>query len=194
MSPPRISPDGSRLFRFVGALACAAAMLVACAHLAPDEREFVVGAERLSELLARRLKVEKNLLDVLYVSAGKPVVTLDPASQRLRVDLDLSVKHPFSSRPLTGRSALSGGLGFDASSLTVLLTEPRLERLEIDAVPPPLREPVSRLSAALGRELLSSYPLLTLEPRQLAAQGQEYDVAGIEIVPQGLKIRLRRKP
>jgi len=173
-------------------LGLAAILLCACA-IAPEQREVVVSADKLSELLARRISVDRKLLDVFRVRTGKPTVVLDPHTQRLRVDLDLTLAHPFSSRPLNGRAGISGGLAFDAATRTVMLTEPRVERLDIDAVPSALREPISRLGAALGAELLDEYPLVTLEPKHLMAHGQEYRVLGFDIVPEGLKVMLRAR-
>ena len=177
------------------ALALAVLFMAGCAKLgAPEQREVIVSADKLSELLARRLSVDKKVLDWVQLKTGKPEVVLDPQSQRLRVELDLTLTHPFSSRPVNGRAGISGGLAFDAATRTVMLTQPRIERLDIDAVPQALRNPAERLGAALGSELLDQYPLVTLEPRQLTAFGQEYRVLGFDIAPEGLKVILRAKP
>ena len=169
-------------------------LLAACANFAPEQREVVLSAQRLSDLLGRRLSVEKTFFDVLELRTGKPTVVLDAQTQRLRVDLDLSLGHPFSSQPLQGQAAISGSLAFDAATRSVLLTEPRVEKLDFARVPPLLREPVSRLGVALGKELLDRYPLATLEPGQLTWHGQEYRVLGFDIVEEGLKVILRRQP
>jgi hypothetical protein len=176
-------------------LASVVLSIAACTDFgAPEQREVVVSAQKLSELLGRRLSVEKKVLDVLYLRTGKPEVVLDPQSQRLRVDLDLTLTHPFSSRPLHGRAGISGGLAFDADTRTVMLTQPRIEKLDFDAVPQALRDPIGRLGAALGSELLDQYPLVTLEQRHLTALGREYRVLGFDIVPEGLKVILRARP
>jgi hypothetical protein len=175
-------------------LGIATLLLSACANLiAPEQREVVVSAEKLSEVIGKRIRIERKLLDVFEVRAGKPTIVLDPQTQRLRVELDLSLGHPFSSRPLSGRAGISGGLAFDEATRTVLLTQPRVDRLDVDAVPSALRDPVSRLGAALGSALLDQYPLVTLEPRQLTVHGQEYRVLGFDIVPEGLKVILRAR-
>lgn len=175
--------------------ACIAALLLAaCTGLvAPEQREVMIAREKLGELLAKRLKLDTKVLDVLHLRTGEPVVRLDPQAQRLRIELDLTLAHPFSSRPLQGRTAISGGLAFDAATLTVMLTDPRIERLDMDTVPSALREPVSRLGAVLGEELLASYPLVQLEARHLTFLGQEYRVLGFDIVADGLRVVLRAK-
>ena len=155
------------MFALLGALA---ALLAACA-LAPEQREIVVSAERLSELLARHLSVDRKVLELFRLRTGKPTVVLDPQSQRLRVELDVSLGHPFSSRPLKGQAAISGGLAFDAATRTVMLSQARVEKLDFQAVRAALREQVGRLGAVLGNELLDNYPLVTLEWSSLLPEG-----------------------
>jgi hypothetical protein len=181
--------------RAILAFFCAlAALLPAGCALAPEQREVIVSAQKLSELIGRRMSVDKKVLEVFRLRTGKPEVVLDPQAQRLRVELDVSLGHPFSARPLDGRAAISGGLAFDAATRTVLLTEPKVEKLDFEAVPAALREPVSRLGTALSKELLASYPLVTLQPGQLSALGREYRVVGFDIAPEGLKIMLTARP
>ena len=194
---PDGNPEGSfvsRSIAFSSATLLVVVLIAGCTSLlAPEERELVVSAERLSELLDRRISIDKNFFDVLQVKTSNPKVVLDPQTQRLRVDLEVRVGHPFSSRPLTGRTGISGGLAFDSQTRTVLLTEPQVEKLDLDEVPSGLRDPIAMLSRTLGRELLDKYPLVTLEPRHLTAHGREYRVIGFDIVPEGLRVLLKAK-
>ena len=109
----------------------------------------------------------------------------------LRADFGVTLMHPFSSRPLTGRTAISGALGYDAATRSVMLLEPRIESVDLEAVPPALREVTSRLAAALGRELLGNYPLVTVQQKDLSTFGRDYRVAGFEVVEEGVRVILR---
>ncbi len=172
----------------------AALLLAGCAPFGvPVQREVLISTDRLNELLARRLIVDRTVLDVFQLRTGKPVAVLDPEAQRLRVDLDLGLMHPFSPYPLEGQAAISGGLAFDSATRTVLLTEPRVEQLHFAAVPAALRDAVSRMAGVLGSELLDQYPLARLEPAQLTFLGQEYRVLGFDVAEEGLKVILRAK-
>ncbi|MCC6532889.1 MAG: DUF1439 domain-containing protein [Burkholderiales bacterium] len=178
---------------FAGLLLIAIALATACTHLGLQQREVFVSADKLSEALAKRLSIERKLLDVFTVRIAQPKVTLEPGSQRLRVDFDLSLGHPFSTRPMSGRAGISGALGYDAASRSVMLLEPKVERFEIEGTPPAVRDPLGRLGAALGAELLGKYPLLTLQPRDLTAYGREYRVLGFEVLEKGIQVVLRAK-
>jgi hypothetical protein len=170
-------------------------LLAACTNLlAPENREIIVSEARLAALIDRHLSIDKNFFDVLQVKTFDPKVTLDPTTQRLQVDLDLRVAHPFSTRPLSGHTAISGGLAYDPATLSVLLTDPRVEKLDLPSAPSGLRDPIAMLGRALGRELLDGYPLVKLEPKQLSVHGREYRVIGFDIVPAGLRVLLKAQP
>lgn len=172
-------------------LGFAAALIGACAHLPLQEREVVVPLSRLTEAVSRRIGDERKVLEVFRVRVGDPKLAADTANQRLRADFALTLTHPFSSRPLTGRVALSGALGLDADANNVVLLEPRLERLDLDAVPAALRDVTARLATGLGRELVASVPLLGLQDKNLSTMGRAYRVAGFDIVVEGVRIKLR---
>lgn len=177
----------------IAAVLAAALVLAACTAFGPQQREVTVSAERVAQALGKRFAVDRKR-ESLQLGMDKPKVTLDPQAQRLRADFDLSVIHPLFARALTGRAGISGGLAYDAATLTLALREPRIETFEIDGVPPALKDTVNRLSAMLGSELLRSYPLLTLRPQDLRAGGYDYEVKNIEIMQDGIKVTLVPKP
>jgi hypothetical protein len=172
-------------------LAFAVALICACSHLPLQEREAVVPLSRLTEAVSRRIGDERRFLEVFRVRLGEPKLAADPATQRLRADFALTLSHPFSSRPLTGRASLSGALGYDAGTQNVMLVGPRIERLELDAVPPALGDAAARLATALGRELVGDFPLLSMKDKDLSTMGRDYRVAGFEVVEGGVRVRLR---
>jgi hypothetical protein len=172
-------------------LAIVAALLAACAQLPLEQREVVVPLSRLTEALSRRIGDERKFLEVFTIRLSDPKLATDPLAQRLRADFGITLTHPFSNRPLTGRAALSGALGYDPDARNVVLLEPRIDRLDLDAVPAALRDVSARLASALGRELVGTFPLVSLRDRDLSAYGRNYRVAGFELVEQGVRVTLR---
>lgn len=167
-------------------------MLIAgCAHLPLQEREVDVPLDRLTAAISRRIGDERRVLEVFRVRIDDPKLAADPAAQRLRADFALTLTHPFSSRPLTGRAAVSGALGYEAQTNQVVLLEPRIDRLDLDAVPAALREITARLASTLSRELVGSFPLISLKERDLSTMGRDYRVAGFEVVEAGVRVKLR---
>lgn len=168
-----------------------ALLLASCAQLPLQQREVLVPLSRLTEALSRRIGDERRFLDVFSVRISDPKLASDPGAQRLRADFAIAVTHPFSGRPVTGRATLSGALGYDAEAYNVVLLEPRIERLDLDALPAALRDVSARLASALGRELVGSFPLVSLRDKDLSTYGRNYRVAGFELVEQGVRVMLR---
>ena len=182
---------GLRQLWHITCLASVAVIVGGCAQL--REREIVIPAERLNAALEKRLSVERKLLDIVRVKIDRPKLSLDPSVQRLRADFDLILTHPFSSRPVTGRAGISGALGFDAASASVMLLDPKVESFEVDAMPSGLGERATRIGAALGAELLAKYPLVSLREKDLRALGDDYAVVRFEVLEDGVRVTLRPK-
>lgn len=166
-------------------------LIAACAHLPLQEREVLVPLDRLTAAISSRIGDERRVLEVFRVRIADPKLAADPAAQRLRADFSLTLTHPFSSRPLTGRAAVSGSLGYESKTNEVVLLEPRIDRLDLDAVPAALRDVTARLASTLGRELVGSFALVSLKDRDLSTLGRAYRVAGFEVVEAGLRVKLR---
>ena len=66
-----------------------------------------------------------------------------------------------------GQAAVSSGLLWDASGLSVRLQDPRVEQLRIDGVTGNDAQNVERISAAVVQEALQGYPLHTFRPDEL---------------------------
>jgi len=186
---------GLMLVRRAAWVLAAALTLTGCAGMpfGPQPREVTFSAERVAEALGKKIGINKTMLDLFRVKVEKPKVTFDPQAQRLRANLEVSLVHPFSTRPLTGRAGISGGIAYDATTLTVVLLEPRIENLDIDGMPPALRDSVNRLRSALGSELLQSYPLFALTPQNLKLNGYDYEVKGIEVMQDAIRVMLMPK-
>ena len=66
-----------------------------------------------------------------------------------------------------GQVAVSSGLLWDASGLSVRLQDPRVEQLRIDGVTGNDARTVERISAAVVQEALQGFPLHTFRPEEL---------------------------
>ena len=71
----------------VFAVCVAAVVLAACTELGlPEQREILIPREKLNGLLARRLTLDKTLLDVLHLRTGEPAVVARIADGRVLLD------------------------------------------------------------------------------------------------------------
>jgi Protein of unknown function (DUF1439) len=165
----------------------AAIFLAGCAGLA--EHTVTVSEAQLQQKLQAKLIAPMTVMKIFSLALTNPVIKLDGQTERMSASLDAQISNPFS-RAMSGKAAISGKLRFDAISNSVLLTDARLESLNIDGLGGRNAELVSILGQQLGTELLKDFPLYTLKPDDLKLAGITLTPKLMRITPQGLQVTL----
>ena len=165
-------------------------LLAACST---TSRKFSISEEELQKHITRELSLPLTVLRIFDVHLGNPVIRLDQASGRMLAKIDTKISSPLSSQTLDGTMHLSGRLGFDADSNTLMLHESRIENLDIRGLTADDRynELFNLLAAKLGSELLSNIPLYTFSPDELKRGNRHYIPDDFRIVGRELRITLQ---
>jgi hypothetical protein len=162
-------------------------LLSACATIA--DRTVTVTEAQLQQKLQDKLIAPITLLKIFNVSLSQPVIKLDGQTERMSATLDALVSNPLS-RALSGKAAISGKLRFDPASQSVLLTDARIDALNIDGLGGRYSELLTLLGAKLGSELLNDLPLYTLKSDDLKVAGIQFLPKLMRVTPQGLQVTL----
>ncbi|HXD07530.1 MAG TPA: DUF1439 domain-containing protein [Burkholderiaceae bacterium] len=130
--------------------------------------EFSATRDELQAELARRFPIMRRYGDLASVSLHDPQLALDGSANRATLASRLVIVSPLL-RPSSvgGQVAVSSGLLWDASGLSVRLQDPRVEQLHIDGVTGNDAQNLERISAAVVQEALQGYPLHTFRPDEL---------------------------
>jgi hypothetical protein len=98
-----------------------------------------------------------------------------------------------SAQALDGSISLSGRLGFDEGSSTVMLYDSRIENLDIQSMVTDDRysELFNLLVTRLGSQLFSSIPLYTFKLDELKIGNRRYVPDRFQIVGSELRVTLR---
>jgi hypothetical protein len=130
--------------------------------------EFTATRDELQAELARRFPITRRYGELASVSLHDPQLALDGNANRATLASRLVIVSPFL-RPssVRGRVAVSSGLRWDASGLSVRLQDPRAEQVRIDGVTGDDAEKLERISASVVQEALQGYPLHTFRPEEL---------------------------
>jgi hypothetical protein len=130
--------------------------------------EFTATRDELQAELARRFPITRRYGELASVSLHDPQLALDGNANRATLASRLVIVSPFL-RPssVRGRVAVSSGLRWDASGLSVRLQDPRAEQVRIDGVIGDDAEKLERISASVVQEALQGYPLHTFRPEEL---------------------------
>ncbi len=161
--------------------------LAACATL--TEHTVTISEAQLQQKLQAKLIAPITVLKIFNVALSQPLIKLDGQSERMTATLDALITNPFS-RALAGKAAISGKLRFDAHSRSVVLTDAKIESLNIDGLGGRSAELIAVLSQQLGANLLNDFPLYTLKPDDLKVAGIALTPKLMRVTPQGLQVTL----
>ena len=157
------------------------ALLSGCASLLPPQ-EIEIPLSRLQQSVQKNFPFNARYFDLFEVSLSRPVLSLQPASDRLVLALEARVQAPLIKTPWQGELLLSGGLRIDPLRRAVILTEPRLENIRLDPATATYTSRFARLGSQLAEDLIGEKVLYTLAP-------DAFVVAGKRFVPTGITTR-----
>ena len=156
-------------------------LLSGCASLLPPQ-EIEIPLSRLQQSLQKKFPYTERYFGLLDVTLSNPVLSTQPAADRMLIALDAQVLPPLIKTPWQGELLVSGRLRIDPARRAVLLTEPRLENIKLDAATDTYTSRVARLGKQLAEDLIGETVLYTFAP-------DAFVVAGKRFVPTGITTR-----
>jgi len=156
-------------------------LLSGCASLLPPQ-EIEIPLSRLQQSIQKKFPYTERYFSLLDVTLSNPVLSTQPAADRMLIALDAQVLPPLIKTPWQGELLVSGSLRIDPARRVVLLTEPRLENIKLDAATGNYTSRVARLGKQLAEDLIGETVLHTFAP-------DAFVVAGKRFVPTGITTR-----
>jgi hypothetical protein len=156
-------------------------LLSGCASLLPPQ-EIEIPLSRLQQSVQKKFPYTERYFSLLDVTLSNPVLSTQPAADRMLIALDAQVLPPLIKTPWQGELLVSGSLRIDPARRVVLLTEPRLENIKLDDATSSYTSRVARLGKQLAEDLIGETVLYTFAP-------DAFVVAGKRFVPTGITTR-----
>jgi hypothetical protein len=153
-------------------------LLSGCASLLPPQ-EIEIPLSRLQKSVEQNFPFNARYRDLFDVTVSNPRLSLQPAADRLMLGLDTRVQPPLIKTPWQGELLVSGGLRIDPVRRAVILTEPRLENIKLDAATGNYTSRLARLGTQLAEDLLTDRVLYTFAPDAFVVAGQRFVPTGI---------------
>jgi hypothetical protein len=164
--------------------------LAACATLVP--REYLITHEKLAEKLDRSFPLHREIGQGLFsATLNTPELGFITAQNRISLAANFSAYSVLSGN-VQGHFVMTCALHYDAIQRAVFLQDARLESLKIgpdNAYAEILRPALERV---LG-EYLRENPLYRFRADELRFAGADIEITGIEVVENGIKIKLSPK-
>lgn len=158
----------------------------------PDQ---VLSARKLDELVARAFPYTHRLSGLASLTLRNPRLRLLPERNRLGTALDLLLVERLTGSRLGGGMDLDYGLRYDGREGAVRMTDVRVNRLAVDALPQPYQDLLSRYAPPLAEQLLDDFALYRFPRDQLAlVRSMGLTVRALHVEPDGLHIALAPEP
>ncbi len=153
-------------------------LLSGCASLLPPQ-EIEIPLSRLQQSIQKKFPYAERYFGLLDVTLSNPVLSTQPAADRMLIALDAQVLPPLVKSPWQGELLISGTLRIDPAQRAVLLTEPRLENIKLDAATGTYTSRLARLGTQLAEDLIGETVLYTFAPDALIVAGKRFVPTGI---------------
>ena len=153
-------------------------LLCGCASLLPPQ-EIEIPLSRLQQSVQKSFPFNARYFDLFEVSLGNPVLSLQPASDRLVLALEARVQPPLIKTPWQGELLVSGRLRIEPARRAVILVEPRLENIKLDAATGTHTSRLARLGTQLAEDLIGETVLYTFAPDAFVVAGKRFIPTGI---------------
>ncbi len=148
-------------------------LLSGCASLLPPQ-EIEIPLSRLQQSIQKKFPYTERYFGLLDVTLSNPVLSTQPAADRMLIALDAQVLPPLIKTPWQGELLVSGSLRIDPVRRVVLLTEPRLENIKLDAATGSYTSRVARLGKQLAEDLIGETVLYSFAPDAFVVAGKRF--------------------
>ena len=153
-------------------------LLSGCASLLPPQ-EIEIPISRLQQAVEQKFPYTERYFGLLDVALSNPVLSTQPSADRLLIALDAQVLPPLIKTPWQGELLISGSLRIDPARRAVILVEPRLENIKLDAATGTYTSRLARLGTQLAEDLIGETVLYTFAPDAFVVAGKRFIPTGI---------------
>lgn len=161
--------------------------LAACASML-GPREVDVPLSKLQSSLEKRFPFNSRYLELFDIQLSSPRLSLQPDGNRVVASFDTSIAPAWLKRSWQGNFALSGVLAIDPAKNAVVLTDPRVETLNINGLDDKYARQLSKIGGLLVEEVFRGMPLYTFQPGDFRYGGTSFFPTKINTQSNGLVV------
>lgn len=167
-------------------LAAVLSVVAACAII---PRTITLSPDQIQTALDRRFPRDVALGDLLNLRVGAPRVALQPEANRILLGFPADVTDRIVHRTLHGDLALSFGLRYEPSDMSIRATAVRIEHIGLAGVPPSWQQFIQNAGAPIAQQLLEDAVLHTFQPQDIQRAGGRIP-SDIRVTPAGIQLEL----
>jgi hypothetical protein len=161
-------------------------------YLSRQEYVFRFSESQIQERLSTQLPLTKTYLLVFRVSLDNPRVKLEDGSGRVAAGLDAVLELPLGGEKSAIRGALdiSAGIRYAPDQGAFYLTEPTIERADVQGIPPRYAKPVNALLSKVLGEYCAGHPIYTLKASDVKQRAAKLVLKNVTVENRELVVTL----
>lgn len=157
-------------------------------------RTMTLSQGQLNDLVAKRFPYTRNFSGLADLSLQSPRLRLLPQTNRLGTAVDVVLAEKLTGSRYTGGLDLDYGLRFDDKEGAIRMADLKVNRVDVDQVPPAQRQLLSQYGPRAAETLLSNMVLYRIPEEYLGmARNLGWAVNALRVLPEGLRIELGPK-
>lgn len=162
-------------------------VLAACTSIL-GPRDVELPLARLQASLEKRFPFNSRYLELFDIQLTSPRLSLQPDGNRMLASFDASIAPSWLKRSWQGNFALSGVLAIDPARNAVVLTDPRVETLNMDGLDDKYARQLVKIGSLLAEEIFRGMPLYTFQPDDFLYGGTTFFPTKINTYRDGLVV------
>lgn len=168
------------------------ALIVTFAYFKGRRYEVVITQQQIDAVLADKFPVSKRYLLIIEITYSDPAVTLLPDSDRVRIGMkaELNLKFDNQAQKVGGTCLIASAVRYKPDTQQFFLSDPKIERLEIQGLAPALADRVAKAALSLSSEHLQSFPIHTLRATDLKTSAAKLLLKDVQVKDGGLHLTL----
>jgi hypothetical protein len=166
-------------------LLLALALLAACSTM-PGLPLLELSLAQLQDALSRRLPLNSRYLEFFDVRLANPRLGLRDG--RLAITLDAAIKPAMMPSGWNGSFGVSGVPRIDLAKRAVLLSQVKVDSLNVNGLPPAYSQQLGKLGSSLAERFVTDLPIYTFGANDFQFAGLRFQPANINTTANGLVI------
>ena len=168
------------------------AIVCAFIFLKGKRHEITITPAQIDAKLAETFPVEKTYFLLFHFNFANPDVVFLPDSNRVQVGLNatLDLRIPGNVKSRGGKFITSFGIRYDSDEKAVYLTDPVVEKIEIEDVPEKYLEKVSLAATKAAGELFLTLPVYQLKGTDAKSTAAKVLLKDIQVTEQKIVLSL----
>ncbi|BBP01109.1 DUF1439 domain-containing protein [Sulfuriferula nivalis] len=178
--------------RQILALIMSLMLIAGCTSNLFKPNQFSFTTAEMQKNLDKKFPIEKKYLGIIDLTLLNPKIATRPDTRRLALQFDTRVYMLGYNRVLDSSISITTSLFYDVAKQSVILKEPRLEKIGVVGMPSGQAESLNQIAAMLVSEQLEGASIYHFTENETRILGMSLAPESLEITDAGVTVHIQK--